>query len=292
MNSVTTRSWWMISCVVLGTSSLLSSCVKQSDYDLVVKQNKELDDRVQAAQKQLMQEQAASKALQERMLGLIHIQSTLQKRDQELQETRSELEALKAEFERFRSQRRGAMIGKKYPYLSLDGGKMLNNAEVVAVDATQFSIRHDGGFMKVAIAESNEQLRWEACYDPQEAKRQERERFLADARLTSQRLEQGRLNPPKPVAIKTTFGPSQAEQETRATIAAQRAQLNREYEVLRNKNPSAMKDSLWNADRPETSPMLTNFGNRPVVMGMSRLDALRDAINTNLVALQSLGVRP
>lgn len=277
----------------LGIPLLLASCIKQADYDLVVKQKAELEAQVQAANQQVLQEKATTQAVQARMMNLINIQSTLQKRDQELQNARNELETMKAEFEKFRTQRRSAMVGKKYPQISLDSGKLLTNAEVVSVDSNQVAIRHDGGYMKVAMADSSEQLRWEACYDPEELKKLERDRFLADARRMDEKLERDRLRPAStaPAAIKENKNAS-AEQQTRAIITAQRAQLNREYEALKSKNPSAMKDSAWNSSRPEASPLLNNLSSRPLVMGLSRLDALRDSINSNLVALQSLGAKP
>lgn len=282
-----------ISRLALGIPLLFASCIKQADYDLVVKQNQELESQVQAAKQQVEQEQATTKAAQARVLQLINIQSTLQKRDQELQDTRSELEALRAEFDKFRTDRRGAMIGKKYPHLSLDSGKLLTNAELVSVDSTQFSIRHDGGMIKLAIADSNAQLRWEACYDPEEAKRLERASFLADAERINAQLERDRRKPAaKPEIKQVRTGPSPAELELRATITAQRAQLNRELEALKFKNASAMKNVSWQSDKPEASSLFSSFGSRPIIMGMSRVDALRDSINSNLVALQSLGVRP
>ncbi|MGV3659428.1 MAG: hypothetical protein ACO1TE_04565 [Prosthecobacter sp.] len=279
-----------ISRLALGIPLLFVSCIKQSDYDLLLKQNQELESKVQMANQQVLQEQAATKAVQARMMQLINIQSTLQKRDQELQDAKTELETLKAEFDKFRTQRRGAMVGKKYPHLSLDNGKLLINAEVISVDSNQLSVRHEGGLIKVAMADSNEQLRWEACYDPEEAKRLERARFLADARMIDAQLERDKLKPVVPVPQKAS-GPSAAEMEARAAITAQRAQLNREYEALRSKNPSAFKNVSWSSNRPEASAMLNSMTGRPAVLGLSRLDSLRDAINVNLLTLQSLGAR-
>lgn len=282
-----------LSRLALGIPFLFASCIKQADYDLVVKQNQELESQVQSAQQQLQQEQATTKAVQARIMQLINIQSTLQKRDQELQEARSELEALRAEFDKFRTERRGAMIGKKYPHLSLDNGKLLTNAEVVSVTPTQFSIRHDGGIVKLTMEESSAKLRWEACYDPDEAKRLQRASFLADADRIEAQMERDRLNPVKKEEPKRVHtGPSAAERELRASISAQRAQLNLEFQALKSKNASAMKNVSWPSDRPETSPLFSNFGSRPIIMGMSRLESLRDGINNNLVALQQLGVRP
>lgn len=277
-----------LSRLALGIPLLFASCIKQADYDLVVKQNQELESQVQAAQQQVQQEQATTKAVQARIMQLINIQSTLQKRDQELQDTRNELEALKAEFDKFRTERRGAMIGKKYPHLSLDNGKLLTNAEVVSVSPTQLSIRHDGGIIKMEMADSNSQLRWEACYDPDEAKRLERAGFLADAERIDAQLERDRLKPQSTAPKKTQKRSMTAETEMRATITAQRAQLNREFEVLKSKNPSALKNIAWHSDRPEASPLFANFGSMPIIMGMSRLESLRNAINSNLIALQDL----
>lgn len=281
-----------LSRLALGIPLLFASCIKQADYDHVVRQNQELESQVQLARQQVQQEQETTKAVQARIMQLINIQSTLQKRDQELKDTRNELEALKAEFDKFRTDRRGAMIGKKYPHLALDNGKLVTNAEVVSVSPTQLSIRHDGGIMKLEMTDANNQLRWEACYDPEEAKRLERAGFLADAQRIDAQLERDRLKPRDTAPKKVQTTSASAEKEMRATITAQRAQLNRELEVLRTKNPSAMKNISWHSERPEASPLFSSFGSKPIIMGIGRLESLRDSINSNLVALQRMGAKP
>lgn len=278
--------------LTLGIPLLFASCIKQADYDHVVRQNQELESQVQLAKQQVLQEQATTKAVQARIMQLINIQSTLQKRDQELQDTRAELEALKAEFDKFRTERRGAMIGKKYPHLALDSGKLLTNAEVVSVGPTLISVRHDGGIIKMDMADANSQLRWEACYDPNEARRLERAGFLADAERIEAQMERDRLKPRDTTPKKPQSASATAEREMRATISAQRAQLNRELEALRAKNPAAMRNITWHSERPEASPLFSSFGSRPIIMGIGRLESLRDAINNNVVALQNLGAKP
>ncbi len=293
MNIATLRPWLTLPRIALGIPLLLASCVKQSDYEILLKQKQELEGQVQIANQQVVQEQAATKAVQARMLHLINIQSALQKREEELQAAKAELEALKAEFDKFRTQRRSAMSGKKYPMLTLDSGKVLTNVDVVSVDSTHFSLRHDGGYMKIPIAESSDELRWEICYDAEEAKRTERSRFLTEARLMDEKLAKDRLNPKKPQSGKerSTFGPSSAEKQARAAVTSLRAQLNLEYQALKNKNPSAMKNMSWRSDRPEASDIFTSLGARPVIMGFSRLESLRDAINSHLATLQSMGAK-
>ncbi len=262
---------------------LCSGCVKKSEYDALQVENQTLQARVDQVSGQLQQTQADLAATQARMQQVIDLQSQLQKAQQQLQKSQDELKALKAEFEKFRTQRRSAMVGKKFPVLNLDDGKVLHAAEITAVSADEIAIRHDGGLVKVAMANTSADLRWEACYDPQEAKEAARQKMLADARLLETRLTRDRAAPPAPAL--PVYNAATALQ---AQLAAQRTQLNTEYQALLAKNPTVLQGAAWNSAMPEASPLLNSLSGSRAALGLSRLHSLRDAINQTLQQLRSL----
>ncbi len=270
-----------------GAVLLCSSCVKQSEYDLVVNEKDDLIARLSAATQELQKSNVQLQAQQARVYQLLNIQSTLQKRDQELQEARAELEALKAEFDKFRVERRNAMLGKKLPYLQLDNGKILKDVEVTSVGPLEVAIRHEGGLVKVAMADTNDDFRWQACYDASYAQRNEREQFLAEARRLDAELNEERMKPPAPWKAEPVVFKPNVTQQLKALIAAQRAELNREYQAIKARSPAAFKGADWNASQPEASGLINGFGGRRAVLGMSRLENIRDVINDNLARLRS-----
>ena len=277
----------LVTLGVLTLAGMQSGCVKQGDYEALQKENQQLQMRLDQANAQFRQAQADVATQQTRILQLLEVQTKLQKSQEQLQQTVDELNALKAEFESFRTQRRNAMMGRKYPALHLDDGKSLKDAVLASVSADEVAIRHDGGFIKVALANTNADLRWEACYDPQEAQKQQRERMLAAARLLDASLAQQRS-----AAVTTAKAPpantrSPAQQLT-ALINEQRRQLNAEFESLRAKNPSLFRDNVWNSAAPEASPLLNSVSGSRAVLGISRLHPLRDAINQSLQQLRQL----
>lgn len=266
---------------------LLSSCVKQSDYDMLANEKAELESQLGKQSAELQQANTQAQAQRARLLQLMNVEGTLQKRDAELQQTREELEAIRAEYEKFRTQRRNAMLGKKMPYFHLDSGKMLKDVEVVAIDPNSVSFRHEGGLIKVAMSDTNEDFRWEVCFDKSQAEQQERARFLSDARRLDIALTEARR---KPVVHKTEPTNNSrlisGAQQLRNLITAQRAELNRAYEALRASNPTLKGDS-WNSGTPESSPLINSFDHRRAVMGLNRLEVLRDTINDNLARLRA-----
>lgn len=267
---------------VLLTLSFLGGCVKKSDYDALQLENQALQARVDQASHQLEQSQADLAVLQAQLQQLNETGSQLKKAQQQLQQSQEELKALKAQFEQFRTQRRGAMVGKKFPVLSLDDGKVLREAEITAVTAEDVSIRHDGGVIKVALAGTSDDLRWEACYDPQEAKEKARENMLAEARAIEARLarERGTQAATAPMPVRN------AVDVLRTQLATQRMQLNAEYQTLAAKNPGVLQGAGWNASAPETSPLLNSVSGSRAVLGLSRLQSLRDAILATLRQLR------
>jgi exonuclease VII large subunit len=270
---------------------LMSGCVKQSDYEVLQKENQQLQMRLDQANAQVRQIQAELNVQQVRVLQLMEVHTKLQKSQEQLQQTQDELEALKTEFEKFRVQRRSAMLRKKIPVLNLDGGKVLRDAVITAIKGDELSIQHQDGFIKVALAASSDDLRWEACYDPREAKLTAREKLLAEARLIELRRGREQSQSAK-TEIVSSASPSSftrgAIETLRQQLAAQRSRLNTEFQALAAKNSAALHGAEWNSTTPEASPLLNSLSGSRAVLGLSRLHSLRDAINQTLQQLRSL----
>lgn len=272
---------------VLIMAAVLSGCVKQSAYEALQLENQQLQRRIDQANEQTRQAQAELKVQQLHVQQLLEVQTKLQKSQEQLKQAEEEVDSLKEEFEKFRTQRRSAMIGKQYPVLHLDNGKSIKDAVVTALNADEIAIRHDGGFIKLAMIDTNEDLRWEACFDPLEAKKKQRERMLAEARMLDATLAKNRSAPPATPKVKTAATISPAEQ-LKQMISEQRKQLNAEFDALRAKNEGTLRPTAWNYAAPEASPLLNNFADRRAVLGMSRLEMYRDAINANLRRLRDV----
>ena len=263
---------------------LMAGCVKQSDYEILQKENQQLQMRLDQANEQLRLAQVELSAQQARTVQLLEVQSKFEKSEEQLRQTQAQMEALKAEFDKFRTQRRAAMVGKKYPQLALEDGKVLRDAQITAITAEEVSFRHDGGFMKVALAKTTDDLRWEACYDPQEEQKAARDRLLAEGKRLEEKLARERNAPvtgaPKPSVNAATL--------LRQQLAAQRQQLNAEFQTLAAKNPGGLQGPVWDSTRPEASRLLNSVSGSRAVLGLSRLQAMRDAINATLRQLRDV----
>ncbi|WP_395746462.1 hypothetical protein [Prosthecobacter sp.] len=263
--------------------SLQSGCVKKSEYDALQVENQALQTRVDQANHLLVQSQTDLSAAQVQMQQFLVVQTRLQKAEQELKLSQDEVSALKARFEQFRTQRRSAMVGRKFPTLSLEDGRVLSQVEITAVNAEEVSFRHSAGLAKVALAKTTPDLRWEACYDPQEALEKAREN-----KLVKTVKDQG--SPPvTPAPSAATPPPARnAVDVLRAQLASQRQLLNSEYQALAAKNGTALRGAEWNSAQPENSPLLSTLSGSRAVLGISRLQAQRNAILTTLQQLREL----
>ncbi len=266
---------------------LLGGCVKKSEYDALQIENQTLQTRVDETNHLLVQSQANLSALQVQMQQFVVVQARLEKTQLELTESQNQFKALKTQFDQFRTQRRSAMVGKKFPVLSLEDGKVLRDAEITAVTAEDLSIRHADGSVKVAFAKTTPDLRWEACYDPQEAREKAREAMLAKAREMESRtgLEQG--SPPQTPAS-SAMPARNVVDILRTQLASQRQALNADYYSLAAKNPAAMRGVEWNSSQPEASPLLNTLSGSRAVLGISRLQSQRSAILLTLQQLRGL----
>ncbi|WP_395717134.1 hypothetical protein [Prosthecobacter sp.] len=263
---------------------LLAGCVKQSDYEILQKENQQLQMRLDQTNEQLRLTQLELSAQQARSEQLLEVQSKLEKSQEQLRQTQAQMDALKVEFDKFRTQRRTAMVGKKYPQLSLEDGKVLRDAQITAITAEEVSFRHDGGFMKVALAKTTDDLRWEACYDPQEEQKAAHDRLLAEGRRLEEKLARDRSTPAPEAATSTVNAATVLRQQ----LAAQRQQLNAEFQALAAKNPGALQGPVWDSTRPEASPLLNSVSGSRAVLGLSRLQSMRDTINATLRQLQEV----
>lgn len=267
---------------------LLGGCVKKTEYDALQIENQTLQTRVDETNHLLEQSQADLSSLQAQMQQFAAVQTTLKKTQLELSQTQEELKALKAQFDRFRTQRRSAMVGRKFPVLSLDDGKVLRDAEITAVSAEDVSLRHADGLVRVAFAKTTPDLRWEACYDPMEAAEKAREKMLLQAREMESRLAREQAGPSQTPDSSAAMPARNVVDILRTQLAAQRQALNADYQALAAKNPGAMRGVLWNSSQPEASPLLNTLSGSRAVLGISRLQAQRDAILLTLQQLRQL----
>jgi hypothetical protein len=272
--------------------TLLSGCVKKSEYDALQIENQTLQTRVDETNHLLVQSQADSTALRVQMQQFAAVQARLQKTEEDLKQSQDEYKALKTQFDHFRTQRRSAMVGKKFPVLNLDDGKVLRNAEITAVSAEDLSIRHAEGVTKVAMARTTPDLRWEACYDPMEAREKSRENVLAKAREFETKTAPEKVGPAvasAPVPGITPVSPARSVVDMlRTQLATQRQQLNTEYQALAAKNPAGLRGAEWDSTRPEASPLLNSLSASRAVLGISRLQVQRNAILATLQQLRDL----
>lgn len=267
---------------------LLGGCVKKTEYDALQIENQTLQTRVDETNHLLVQSQADLSALQAQMQQFAAVQTTLKKTQQELSQSQEELKALKAQFDRFRTQRRSAMVGRKFPVLTLDDGKVLRDAEIMAVTAEDVSIRHADGLVRVAFAKTTPDLRWEACYDPMEAAEKTREKMLLKARETELRLALELASPPQTPDPSAAMPARNVVDILRTQLASQRQALNADYYSLAAKNPGAMRGVVWNPSQPEASPLLNTLSGSRAILGISRLQAQRSAILLTLQQLREL----
>ncbi|MFC5456177.1 hypothetical protein [Prosthecobacter fluviatilis] len=264
---------------------LMGSCVKKTDYDALQLENQALQTRVDEASHQLLQSQTDVILLQGQLQKLTALESELKQTENELQKSQNELKALKAQFDRFRTQRRSAMVGKKFPTLSLEDGRVLREAEITAVTAEDLSIRYADGLVKVALAKTTPDLRWEACYDPLEALEKARENTLAKASVVREQAGLPQTAAPAPAA---PMPARNVVEVLRAQLASQRQVLNAEYQELTTKNAAALRGAAWNFGQPEASPLLNTLSGSRAVLGISRLQSQRDAILATLRQLREL----
>lgn len=184
----------------------VTGCVKKSEYDALQVENQALQNRVDQTSQQLTESKADVAALQSQVQKLTALESELQKSRQALVQSQKEVadlgERLKkagetqpevlamqqtlkksqqdykillSHYDQFLSERRGAMVGRKYPTLSLEGGQVLQQAQVESIIGDDILIKHADGQVTVPLSKASPELRWDVCYDLQERKGLNRE---------------------------------------------------------------------------------------------------------------------
>ena len=265
---------------------LVCGCVKKEDYERVMKEKTELQAQLDQRQLQIIQLQEQLTATQLQLTQIVELQTRLKDALSRLEERQKEIDDLKARWEKYKGERRQGMIGREFPELRLDDGRLLKKAKITALQGDELSFIHDSGFMKVLLSKSNDDLRWQACFDPSEAAASERAKMLAQARALDQRLtEKQRADVPPPPARTSR---SQEARVLESVIRAQRQALNEAYNRLRQQQPNALRGASWDSSRPEESGLINVFAERRAIIGISQLDSLAVAIKANLRKLQEL----
>jgi len=268
---------------------LMCSCVKKEDYERVMKEKAELQAQLDQRQVQIRQLQEQLAATQLQLTQIVELQTRLKDALSRLEDRQKEIDDLNARWEKFKEERRQGMIGREYPEIRLDDGRLLKKAKITAMQGDELAIIHESGFMKVMLSKSNDQVRWQACFDPNEAAASERAKMLAQARLLDQRLSE--KNTSSPATLTNKPGNSGREQEARlleSVIRAQRLELNNAHARLSKQQPGALRGAHWDSTRPEDSGLLNVFAERRAVLGISQLDIMASAIKANLRKLQDL----
>jgi hypothetical protein len=160
---------------------------------------------------------------------------------------------------------------------------LLQKAQITAINGSELSIRHEAGFIKVAMSKSSDEIRWQACYDPAEEAADARRRLLAKAGMTTTKPEVAAS-----MGGATSKDKRATVQELRAIIAQQRTALNNAHSALAARNPTALRGAHWNSAAPETSGLINVFSERRAILGLGELDSLATAIKNNLAKLREL----
>jgi chromosome segregation ATPase len=265
---------------------MLTSCgVPKVDYEALQKENQELQKVIDRGNQSFRQLQAQFEHAQKGLAAITTVEKRIKELERELADKNQELQQLEETFEKFKKDRRNGMLGKDIPILRLDNGRTLKNVRITAFKDDELSLRHDDGFLKVALAETSQDLRWEACFDPAENEAAKRRRVLATAKALSNALDQKRLMDPSAEIVRSN---NDEAKRVRAAIDQQRAALNRAHDDMAARNPSAFKGAHWNSSRPEDSGLINVFSERRAILGISALDNMAAGIKANLEKLRGL----
>jgi hypothetical protein len=277
---------------VLAVLCLLTGagCVPTSDYEALQKENQELQKSVDRLNVQMRQLQTQLLMSQQQQAQMPEIQARLDQAKKELVEKEEEMRVLQERWEKFKRDRRKALVGRQFSEIALDDGRVLKNAEITGMVDDQLAIRHEGGFIKVALAQGGEEIRWLACFDEQEASDNLRLARLSKAKSIGSQLDAARKQPAGLSGGSSGQLPSSAEeaQALRRAIETQRAALNQAYNRLRAKNQAALRGASWDTARPEESGLINVFAERRAVLGLGELDSLAASIKAGLRKLRDL----
>ncbi len=268
----------------------ITGCVPTSDYEALQKENRELQKSLDTLHVQMRQLQAQLQLSQLQQAQALEIQKQLEQAKKELEARQEEMRQLQERFEKFKGERRKALVGRQFSEIALDDGRRLIHAEITSMIDGQLAIRHETGITKVTLAQGGEELRWLACFDDQEAADSARLERLNTAKRIEKQLQAARSQPEAAETATTGRIRSSAEEAAalRRIIESQRLILNQSYQRLSAENPAALRGSNWNSTRPEDSGLINVFAERRAVLGLSELDNLASAIKANLRKLRDL----
>lgn len=269
-----------------------ASCVPRSDYEALQLENQELQKSVDSLNLQTRQLQAHLALAQQQQAVVADLQKRLEEAKRETADKEAELQQLQERWEKFKGDRRKAMVGKQFGEVAIGDGRVLKNAVITGVVDEQVAIRHETGFVKVPLAQGGEEIRWMACFDEKDAAESLRRARLNQAKSLDQQLAASRPGTGATSASTGRLPTSAAEAEAvRRTITMQRQSLNAAYQRLSAQNPSALRGTDWNSARPEDSGLINVFAQRRAVLGLGELDSLAAAIKANLRKLHDLEPR-
>lgn len=267
-----------------------AGCVPTSDYEALQKENQELQKSVDTLNVQIRQMHAQLLMAQQQQAQIVELQARLEQAKKEAAEKEEEMRQLEERWEKYKGDRRKALVGKQFSEIALGDGRVLKNAEITGMVDDQLAIRHENGFTKVALALGSEEIRWLACFDEEEAADNMRLARLGKAKSLGAQLDASRK--PRPGAGSTSTSTVSASQEAakalRKAIETQRAALNQAYHRLAAKNQSALRGAQWNSARPEDSGLINVFAERRAVLGLGELDSLAASIKAGLRKLHDL----
>ena len=266
-----------------------AGCVPRSDYEALQKENQELQKSVDSLHVQTRQLHAQLTMAQQQQAVVAELQKRLEEAKRETAQKEEEMRQLQERWEKFKGDRRKALVGKEFGEVAIGDGRVLKNAQITGIADEQVTIRHEDGLVKVPLAQGGEEIRWLACFDERDAADSLRRARLSQAKALGQQLSASR-----PASGDSTGRLPSSSQEVaalRQTITTQRQALNAAYHRLTAQNPSAMRGVDWNNARPEDSGLINVFAQRRAVLGLGELDSLAAAIKANLRKLHDLETR-
>jgi len=268
----------------------LAGCVPTSDYEALQKENQELQKSVDTLNVQIRQMHAQLLMAQQQQAQTVELQARLEQAKKEAADKEEEMRQLQQRWEKYKGDRRKALVGKQFSEIALGDGRVLKNAEITGMVDDQLAIRHENGFTKVALALGGDEIRWLACFDEEESADNMRLARLGKAKSLGAQLDASRKPQPGASSSSTTTKPASQEEAKalRKAIETQRAALNQAYNRLATKHPSALRGAHWNGARPEDSGLINVFAERRAVLGLGELDSLAASIKAGLRKLHDL----
>lgn len=266
-----------------------AGCVPRSDYEALQKENQELQKSVDSLQVQTRQLHAQLTQAQLQQAEVAELQKRLEDAKKEVADKEEEMRQMQERWEKFKGDRRKAMVGRQFGEVAIGDGRVLKNAQITGIADEQATIRHEDGLVKVPLAQAGEEIRWLACFDERDAAESLRRARLGQAKALGQQL-----NASRPASGDSTGRLPSSSQEAaalRQIITTQRQALNAAFQRLSAQNPAAMRGVDWNSSRPEDSGLINVFAQRRAILGLGELDSLAAAIKANLRKLHDLEPR-